>query len=218
MKLVVVGAEGGAGADKSQKQRRAEDLGVRVISENDFCRMAGLQPPEDLKQQYYGQRDLDSCELLRARNRFASGLLATGLTWAALPWVTGSTAAPAVYFCAIVMIALMAGAAVRWRWRWLEQPVLVEEFVDGREFYVGVLGNANAEALPVRLLLPWLEDDAMTAKAPRPSPRLRLVWCLPAARPARAEVKTWFTERLSRCPARVPRRTRSTSNSNETGS
>jgi tetratricopeptide (TPR) repeat protein len=31
---------------------------VRVIGENEFCRMAGLQPPEDLKQQYYGQRDL----------------------------------------------------------------------------------------------------------------------------------------------------------------
>jgi D-alanine-D-alanine ligase len=29
------------------------------------------------------------------------------------------------------------------------QPVLVEQFVEGREFYVGVLGNANAEALPV---------------------------------------------------------------------
>ena len=56
--LVVVGAEGGANAEKSQKQRKAEDLGVRVISENDFCRMAGIQPPEDLKQQYYGQRDL----------------------------------------------------------------------------------------------------------------------------------------------------------------
>jgi len=27
-------------------------------------------------------------------------------------------------------------------------PVLVEEFVEGREFYVGVLGNVNAEALP----------------------------------------------------------------------
>jgi len=56
--LVVVGAEGGASAEKSQKQRKAEDLGVRVIGENEFCRMAGLQPPEDLKQQYYGQRDL----------------------------------------------------------------------------------------------------------------------------------------------------------------
>ena len=56
--LLVVGAEGGPNAEKSQKQRKAEDLGVRVISENDFCRMTGMQPPEDLKQQYYGQRDL----------------------------------------------------------------------------------------------------------------------------------------------------------------
>jgi len=30
-----------------------------------------------------------------------------------------------------------------------QQPVLVEEFIAGREFYVGVLGNANARALPV---------------------------------------------------------------------
>jgi D-alanine-D-alanine ligase len=30
-----------------------------------------------------------------------------------------------------------------------QQPVLVEQFIEGREFYVGVLGNANAEALPV---------------------------------------------------------------------
>jgi D-alanine-D-alanine ligase len=29
------------------------------------------------------------------------------------------------------------------------QPVLVEQYIEGREFYVGVLGNANAEALPV---------------------------------------------------------------------
>src|SRR5688572_30080458 len=56
--LVVVGAEAGPNAEKSQKQRKAEDLGVRVITENDFCRMAGIQRPEDLKQQYYGQRDL----------------------------------------------------------------------------------------------------------------------------------------------------------------
>ena len=30
-----------------------------------------------------------------------------------------------------------------------KQPVLVEEFIDGREFYVGVLGNMEAHALPV---------------------------------------------------------------------
>jgi tetratricopeptide (TPR) repeat protein len=56
--MVVVGAEGFAGAEKSQKLRKAEELGLRVVSENDFCRMAGIQPPEDLKQQYYSQRDL----------------------------------------------------------------------------------------------------------------------------------------------------------------
>jgi D-alanine-D-alanine ligase len=28
-------------------------------------------------------------------------------------------------------------------------PILVEEFVDGREFYVGVLGNAQPDALPI---------------------------------------------------------------------
>ncbi len=56
--LVVVGAEGFSGSEKSERLRKAEDLGIRTISENDFCRMAGIQPPEDLKQQYYGQRDL----------------------------------------------------------------------------------------------------------------------------------------------------------------
>ena len=30
-----------------------------------------------------------------------------------------------------------------------QQPALAEEFIVGREFYVGVLGNANAHALPV---------------------------------------------------------------------
>lgn len=30
-----------------------------------------------------------------------------------------------------------------------QSPILVEELVAGREFYVGVLGNSNAEALPV---------------------------------------------------------------------
>lgn len=30
-----------------------------------------------------------------------------------------------------------------------QSPVLVEEFIDGREFYVGVLGNESPEALPI---------------------------------------------------------------------
>jgi len=33
--------------------------------------------------------------------------------------------------------------------REFQSPVLVEEFVEGREFYVGVLGNASPRALPV---------------------------------------------------------------------
>jgi len=56
--MVVVGAEGFSGGEKSQKLRKAEELKTRVITESDFCRLAGLQPPEDLKQQYYAQRDL----------------------------------------------------------------------------------------------------------------------------------------------------------------
>jgi len=30
-----------------------------------------------------------------------------------------------------------------------QQPVLVEQFIEGREFYASVLGNVNAEALPI---------------------------------------------------------------------
>jgi tetratricopeptide (TPR) repeat protein len=56
--MVVVGAEGVPGGEKSQKLRKAEDLGLKIVSENEFCRMAGIQPPEDIKQQYYAQRDL----------------------------------------------------------------------------------------------------------------------------------------------------------------
>jgi len=29
------------------------------------------------------------------------------------------------------------------------QPILLEEFIDGREFYVGVLGNMEAQPLPI---------------------------------------------------------------------
>jgi D-alanine-D-alanine ligase len=44
-----------------------------------------------------------------------------------------------------------------------QAPVLVEEFVDGREFYVGVLGNENPEALPVI----ELDFSALPADRPR---------------------------------------------------
>jgi tetratricopeptide (TPR) repeat protein len=59
--MVVVGAEGfGAGSkeEKSQKLKRAEELNVRIISENDFCDLAGVPSPEALKRQYHAIRDL----------------------------------------------------------------------------------------------------------------------------------------------------------------
>ena len=56
--MLVVGDEGSSAGEKSQKLKKAEDLGLRIVTESDFCRMAGIQPPEDLRQQYYSQRDL----------------------------------------------------------------------------------------------------------------------------------------------------------------
>ena len=46
--------------------------------------------------------------------------------------------------------------------REFQSPVLVEEFVEGREFYVGVLGNATPQALPV------IELDFSAFPADRP--------------------------------------------------
>jgi D-alanine-D-alanine ligase len=46
--------------------------------------------------------------------------------------------------------------------REFQSPVLVEEFVDGREFYVGVLGNVNPQALPI------MELDFTAFPASRP--------------------------------------------------
>ncbi|HKG96053.1 MAG TPA: ATP-grasp domain-containing protein [Gemmatimonadaceae bacterium] len=45
-----------------------------------------------------------------------------------------------------------------------QSPALVEQFIDGREFYVGVLGNVNAQALPV------IELDF--SKFPKDRPRI----------------------------------------------
>lgn len=50
--------------DKSYKLRRAEELNVqqpgavRILSEDEFCRLAGVPAPTDLRQQYHGVRDL----------------------------------------------------------------------------------------------------------------------------------------------------------------
>jgi tetratricopeptide (TPR) repeat protein len=48
----------------SQKLRRAAQINqespgrVRVISEDEYCRLVGLPPVEELRQQHYGQRDI----------------------------------------------------------------------------------------------------------------------------------------------------------------
>jgi tetratricopeptide (TPR) repeat protein len=50
---------------RSQKLKRAEEINaqqagaqIRVISEDEFCRMTGVPTPESLKRQYYAMRDL----------------------------------------------------------------------------------------------------------------------------------------------------------------
>lgn len=62
--MLVVGAEGfGPVREKSNKLARAEALNaegahIEVVSEDQFCRMAGVPTPEALKQQYHAMRDL----------------------------------------------------------------------------------------------------------------------------------------------------------------
>ncbi len=58
--LLVIGAEGFGPVpeDKSNKLKRAEDLGIRTMAEEEFCRMAGVPTPETLRQQYHALRDL----------------------------------------------------------------------------------------------------------------------------------------------------------------
>jgi tetratricopeptide (TPR) repeat protein len=65
--MLVVGAEGFSrddSRDKSNKLRRAEELNaerpeaVRILTEDAFCRLAGVTPPDALKRQYHAMRDL----------------------------------------------------------------------------------------------------------------------------------------------------------------
>ncbi len=59
--MVVVGAEGFGSApkdDKSQKLKRAEELKIRIVTENEFCDLAGVPSTDALKRQYHALRDL----------------------------------------------------------------------------------------------------------------------------------------------------------------
>jgi tetratricopeptide (TPR) repeat protein len=71
--MVVIGAEGfglvAAGEDdtpreRSNKLKRADELNaehgarIQILSEDEFCRLAGVPSPETLKRQYHATRDL----------------------------------------------------------------------------------------------------------------------------------------------------------------
>ena len=62
--MLVVGAEGFGGAERSQKLVRAEELNaqqaarIEILTEEQFCRLAGVPTPEALKRQYHALRDL----------------------------------------------------------------------------------------------------------------------------------------------------------------
>jgi tetratricopeptide (TPR) repeat protein len=66
--MLVIGGEGFGPAteEKSNKLKRAEDLNaqaapghaIRILAEEDFCRLAGVQTAHALKQQYHAMRDL----------------------------------------------------------------------------------------------------------------------------------------------------------------
>jgi TPR repeat/BRCA1 C Terminus (BRCT) domain/Tetratricopeptide repeat len=62
--MLVVGAEGFGEREKSNKLKRADELKVEgaaqieVVSEEQFCQLAGVPTPETLKRQYHSLRDL----------------------------------------------------------------------------------------------------------------------------------------------------------------
>jgi len=66
--MLVIGGEGFGPAteEKSNKLKRAEELNtqaapacvIRILAEEDFCRLAGVQTAHSLKRQYHAMRDL----------------------------------------------------------------------------------------------------------------------------------------------------------------
>jgi len=68
--MLVIGAEGfgpspNDARDKSNKLKRAEELNtqsstapIRILTEEEFCRLAGVPTPSALKQQYHAMRDV----------------------------------------------------------------------------------------------------------------------------------------------------------------
>ncbi len=54
-----------------------------------------------------------------------------------------------IEFSAVVTSIRELMERIDWLHANFDSPVLIEEYIDGREMYVGVLGNDNAEALPV---------------------------------------------------------------------
>jgi tetratricopeptide (TPR) repeat protein len=64
--MLVIGAEGfGTEREKSNKLIRAEELNalpgaqpIRILTEEDFCRLAGVATPDTLKRQYHALRDV----------------------------------------------------------------------------------------------------------------------------------------------------------------
>src|SRR5438132_12900747 len=65
--MLIIGAEGfGSPTGKSNKLKRAEELNaqaaaspsIRILSEAEFCTMAGVPTPDALKRQYHALRDV----------------------------------------------------------------------------------------------------------------------------------------------------------------
>ena len=69
-----------------------------------------------------------------------------------------------IEFSAVVNSIRELGERMDWLHQHFDSPVLVEEYIEGREMYVGVIGNEKPEALPV------IELDL--SKLPEGTPRI----------------------------------------------